>query len=93
MDMLATAVKLLPMPISTLGGWHPDAHRGMGTIAVNIASRTLGPFYCGTLLQLQVTLSVSCLDFISRCKELDPRSSSIAVRMVISLLLTGPFPL
>ena len=36
----ATAAKLFPMPISTLGGWHPDAHRAMGTIAVGIASRT-----------------------------------------------------
>ena len=26
---------------SILGGWHPDAHRAMETIAVNIASRTL----------------------------------------------------
>ena len=35
----ATAVRQFPMPISTLGGWHPDAHRAMGTIAVNIAMR------------------------------------------------------
>ena len=37
----AIAVKLFPMQISTFGGWHPDAHRAMGTIAVNIASRPL----------------------------------------------------
>ena len=41
----ATAAKLFPMPISTLGGWHPDAHRAMGTIAVNIASRTLSSLH------------------------------------------------
>ena len=33
----ATAANLFPMLISTLGGWHPDAHRAMRTIAVNIA--------------------------------------------------------
>ena len=33
----ATAVKLSPMPISALGGWHSDALRAMGTIEVNIA--------------------------------------------------------
>ena len=37
----ATAVKLLPMPLSTLGGRHPDSHRALRSIAVNIASRTL----------------------------------------------------
>ena len=37
----ATAVKLLPMPLSTLGDWHPDSPRVMRSIAVNIASRTL----------------------------------------------------
>ena len=33
------------MPTSTLGGWHPDALRAMGTIAVNLASRTLSSLY------------------------------------------------
>ena len=37
----ASAVKLFPMPVSTLGGWHPDSHRAMRSIAVIIASRTL----------------------------------------------------
>ena len=37
----ATAVKLLPMPLSSLGGWHPDSHRAIWSIAVNIASRTV----------------------------------------------------
>ena len=41
----ATAAKLFSMPISTLGGWHPDAHRAMGTIAVNIAWRTLSSLH------------------------------------------------
>ena len=35
------SVKLFPMPISTLGGWHPDSHRAMGIIAVNMALRTM----------------------------------------------------
>ena len=37
----ATAGKPFPISISTVGGRHPDAHRAMRTIAVNIASRTL----------------------------------------------------
>ena len=37
----ATAAKLFPMPMSNLGGWHPDAHPSMGNIAVNFTSRTL----------------------------------------------------
>ena len=37
----ATTVKLFPMPLSTVGGWHPDSHRAMRSIAVNIDSRTL----------------------------------------------------
>ena len=36
----ATAVKLLPLPLSTLGGWHPDSHRAMRSIADDIASRS-----------------------------------------------------
>ena len=35
----------ISMPISTLGGWHPDAHRAMGAIAVNIASRNLSSLH------------------------------------------------
>ena len=35
----STSVKLFSMPLSILGGWRPDSHRGIGSIAVNIASR------------------------------------------------------
>ena len=34
----ATSVKPFPMPMSSLGGWHRDSHRAMGSIAVNIVS-------------------------------------------------------
>ena len=37
----ATYVKLFPMPLSSLGGWHPDSHPAMGSIAASIASRAL----------------------------------------------------
>ena len=37
----ATSVKLFPIPLSSLGGWHLDSHRAMGSIAVNIVSRAL----------------------------------------------------
>ena len=33
------------MPISILGGRYPDAHRAMGTVAVNIASGTVSPLH------------------------------------------------
>ena len=36
----ATGVKLFAMPLSTLGGWYPDSHRAMRSVAVNVASRT-----------------------------------------------------
>ena len=57
----ATAAKLFSMPISTLGGWHPDAHRAMGTIAVNIASRTLSSLHyaCGAMFQRLSALLVA----------------------------------
>ena len=46
------------MPISTHGGWHPDAHRAMGTIAVGTASRTLSSLHYSraTLFQRHAAL-------------------------------------
>ena len=32
-------VKLLPVPISIRGGWHPDAHRALCSMATAIAPR------------------------------------------------------
>ena len=57
----ATAAKLFPMPISTFGGWHPDAHNAMGTIAVNIASRILSllRYARATLFQRHAALLVA----------------------------------
>ena len=56
----ATAVKLFPMPLSTVGGWHPDSHQTMRSIAVNIASRSLNsPEYASqTLFQRHAALLV-----------------------------------
>ena len=57
----ATAVKLLPMPLSTLGGWHPDSDRAMRSIAVKIVSRTLNsPEYASqNLFQRHASLVVA----------------------------------
>ena len=57
----ATVVKLFPMPISNLGGKHPDAHRAVGTIAVDIASRTLSSLHyaCATLFHRHAALLVA----------------------------------
>ena len=37
-------VQLLPVPISTLGGWHPDAHRALCSVATVIAARGMSNF-------------------------------------------------
>ena len=38
------SVQLLPLPISTLGGWHPDAHRALCSVATAIAARVMSTF-------------------------------------------------
>ena len=38
------SVQLLPVPISTLGGWHPDAHRALCSVATTIAARGMSTF-------------------------------------------------
>ena len=67
----ATSVKLFPMPLPTLGGWHPDTRRAMRSIAVNIASRTLNSleYACQTLLQGRAALLVAnnAICLISGC--------------------------
>ena len=40
------SVKLFPIPLSSLGEWHPDSHRAMGSLAVDIASRALSSVHC-----------------------------------------------
>ena len=49
----ATAPKLFPMPVSTLGGWRPDAHRAMGAIAGNMALRTLSSLHYARAMLFQ----------------------------------------
>ena len=38
------SVQLLPVLISTLGGWHPDAHRALCSVATAIAARGMSAF-------------------------------------------------
>ena len=38
------SVQLLPVPISTLGGWHPDAHLALCSVATAIAARGMSTF-------------------------------------------------
>ena len=38
------SVQLLPVPVSTLGGWHPDAHRALCSVATTIAARGMSTF-------------------------------------------------
>ena len=35
---------LLPVPLSTLGGWHPDAHMALCSVATTIAAKGLSTF-------------------------------------------------
>ena len=53
------------MQISTRGGSHPDAHRAMGTFAVNFASRNLGslPHARATLFHSYAALLVANIAF------------------------------
>ena len=39
-----TGFSLLPVPLSTLGGWHPDAHKALCSLASTIAARGLSTF-------------------------------------------------
>ena len=38
------SVQLSPVPISTLGGWHPDAYRALCSVATTIAARGMSTF-------------------------------------------------
>ena len=38
------SVQLLPVPIFTLGGWHPDAHRALCSVATTIAAHGMSTF-------------------------------------------------
>ena len=38
------SVHLLPVPISTLGGWHPHAHRALCSVATTNAARGMSTF-------------------------------------------------
>ena len=41
LETYGTTVHLIPVPISTLGGWHPDSYRAIGSVVSAIASRAL----------------------------------------------------
>ena len=55
------SVQLLPVPISTLGGWHPDAHRALCSVARAIAARGMSTFNSakGILFQRHAALLVT----------------------------------
>ena len=55
------SVQLLPVPISTLGGWHPDAHRALRSVATAIAARGMSTFSSAksTLFQRHAALLVT----------------------------------
>ena len=58
---------LLPVPLSTLGGWHLGAHKALSSVASTIAARGLSTFSCARSILSQrhaaqlVTNSALCL--------------------------------
>ena len=56
-----TRFNLLPVPLSTIGGWHPDAHRALCSVANTIAARGLSTFSRarGILFQRHAALLVT----------------------------------
>ena len=59
--------KEFPVPISTLGGWHPDAHRALCSVATTIAARGMSTFSAAKSILFQrhaaflVTNNALCL--------------------------------
>ena len=47
------SVQLLPVPISTLGGSHPDAHRALCSVATTIAARGMSTFSSAKSISFQ----------------------------------------
>ena len=47
-----TGFNVLPVPLSTLGGWHPDAHRALCSVASTIAARGRVVTLLGVLREL-----------------------------------------
>ena len=56
-----TGSNLLPVPLSTLGGWHPDVHRALCSVASTIAARGLSTLSraTGILFQRHAALLVT----------------------------------
>ena len=38
------SAQLLPVPLSRLGGWHPDVHRALCSLATAVTSREMSTF-------------------------------------------------
>ena len=59
--------QLIPVPISPFGGWHPDAHRALCSVATAIAARRMSTFSAAKSIlfqrhaALRVTNNALCL--------------------------------
>lgn len=82
----ATFVKLFPTPLSNLGGWPPDSHSAVGSIALEYASRACSSVHYSrsTMFRRHAAL------LVARRKQ---RKSTVvvypAVIVVIELQLTS----
>ena len=67
METYGTTAHLVHVPISTLGGWHPDSYRPMGSVVSSIASRPLSSLSAARSILFQrhaallVTNNAECL--------------------------------
>ena len=53
MEQVGSCQSLLPIPISTLGGWLPQSHRTVLSIVPSIASRAMVQFDTARNVQFQ----------------------------------------
>lgn len=62
MEQAGSRHSRLPIPISTLGGWHREAHHAVHSIASNIASRAIMQFWHGPKYSVSAPCSFSRLE-------------------------------
>ena len=53
LNAAGTGFNLLRVPLSPLGGWHPDAHKALCSVASTIAAREPSTFSCARSILFQ----------------------------------------
>ena len=89
MQQAGPRCSLLPVPISTLGGWHPEAHRAILSMESGIASRAFSRAR-SIHLQRYAALLAACL---LSGRVGNAWNGDIAVERVLLCTITGRAPL